>query len=306
MSIRTSGYYKEQQAGEEILKNSNFENGLENWKNYGWKSVEWVPSYNYEPAVKLTFYPTICNFRYTGLTEIYPEDLLMMNVTLKEISNSNPVFFSLYFYDKFGYYLEKRSYEVELKADTNLSITKFFSVSEILTEKEIDYSVVRAVRPAIEAYQADGWSDNDVLYIKNISLRRVNPEWFKVYPVLMYNIYKPTTGMSLGTYFSEEFHTGIFHSGEYNLLVTYLEETGGSNSFTLSVTIQSYDYAGNIWYDAVVFDDVECAAGSTVSNKLYTKIATAGLGMRQRVKMVLSGSGTCGGIVLNVSSTYKQ
>ena len=235
MSIRTSGYYKEKQVGDEILKNSNFENGLENWQNYGWKSVEWIPSYNYEPVVKLTFYPTICNFRYTGLTEIYPEDLLMMNATLEAVSKNQTVFFSLYFFDKFGYFVEKRSYEVELKADTNMSITKLFSVSEILTEKEIDYSVVRAVRPAIEAYQLDGWSDNDMLYIKNISLRRVNPEWLKVYPVMLYKIYEPTTGMSLGTYFSEEFHTGIFHSGEYNLLVTYLEETGGSNSFTGSI-----------------------------------------------------------------------
>ena len=303
--IRTSGYYKEKQAGDEILKNSNFENGLENWKNYGWKSVEWVPSYNYEPAVKLTFYPAICNFRYTGLTEIYPEDLLMMNVTLKEISNSNPVFFALYFYDKFGYYLEKRSYEVELEADTNLSITKLFSVSEILTEKEIDYSVVRAVRPAIEAYQADGWSDNDVLYIKNISLRRVNPEWFKVYPVMMYKVYE-ISGLATGTYYSEEHHSGIFNKGEYNLKVTSLTETGGSNSITLSVTIQSYDYAGNIWYDSVVFDDIDVAAGSSVTNKVYTKIATAGLGMRQRVKAVLSGSGTPGVVVFNVTATYKQ
>jgi len=303
--IRTSGYYKEKQVGDEILKNSNFENGLENWMNYGWKSVEWIPKYNYEPVVKLTFYPTICNFRYTGLTEIYPEDLLMMNATLEAVSKNQTVFFSLYFFDKFGYFVEKRSYEVELKADTNMSITKLFSVSEILTEKEIDYSVVRAVRPAIEAYQADGWSDNDMLYIKNISLRRVNPEWFKVYPVMIYKVYE-TSGMSTGTYYSEEYHSGIFHSGEYNLNIVGLEESGGSNPFTLSVTIQSYDYAGNIWYDAVVFDDIVCAAGGTVSNKVYTKIATAGLGMRQRVKAVLSGSGTPGVVVFNVSAIYKQ
>ena len=305
MSIRTSGYYKEKQVGDEILKNSNFENGLENWQNYGWKSVEWIPSYNYEPVVKLTFYPTICNFRYTGLTEIYPEDLLMMNATLEAVSKNQTVFFSLYFFDKFGYFVEKRSYEVELKADTNMSITKLFSVSEILTEKEIDYSVVRAVRPAIEAYQLDGWSDNDVLYIKNISLRRVNPEWFKVYPVMIYKVYE-TSGMSTGTYYSEEHHSGIFNKGEYNLNIVGLEESGGSNSFTLSVTVQSYDAGGNVWYDSVVFDDVVCAAGGSVSNKVYTKIATAGLGMRQRVKAVLSGSGTPGVVVFNVSATYKQ
>ena len=303
--IRTSGYYKEKQVGEEIVKNSNFENGLENWKNYGWKSVEWIPSYNYEPAVKLTFYPTICNFRYTGLIEIYPEDLLMMNATLKAISKTQTVYLSLYFYDKFGYYIEKRSYDVGLDADTNLSISKLFSVSEILTEKEIDYSVVRAVRPAIEAYQVDGWSDNDVLYIKNISLRRVNPEWFKVYPVMLFKINEPS-GLPTGTFYSEEHHSGIFNKGEYNLNVIGLEESGGSNSITLSVTVQSYDAGGNIWYDAVKFDDVVCAAGGLVTNKVYTKIATAGLGMRQRVKAVLSGSGTPSVVIFNVSATYKQ
>ena len=303
--IRTSGYYKEKQVGDEILKNSNFENGLENWMNYGWKSVEWIPKYNYEPAVKLTFYPSIDNFRYVGSTEVYPEDLLMMSATLKPISKTQKVYLSLYFYDKFGYYIEKRSYDIVIEADTMTTITKLFSVSEIFTEKEYDYSAVRSVRPAIEAYQADGWSSNDVIYLKGISLRRVNPDWFKVYPVLMYNIYEPT-GLPTGTYYSEEYHSGIFHSGEYNLNIVGLEESGGSNPFTLSVTIQSYDYAGNIWYDAVVFDDIVCAAGGTVSNKVYTKIATAGLGMRQRVKAVLSGSGTPGVVVFNVSAIYKQ
>ncbi len=305
MSIRTSGYFKEKQVGGEILKNSDFENGLENWQNYGWKSVEWIADYNDEPAVKLTFYPTIDNFRYIGITEIDPEDLLMMTVSLKEVSNDNPVHFSLYFYDKYGYYRSKRSYEVRPKADTLYTVSKLFPISEAFIKVESERNSVRAVRPAIEAYQADGWSSDDVLYIKNISLRRVNPEWFRVFPVEIYKVYEPS-GMTKDTYYSEEWCSGIFHSGEYNFNLSYIEETGGTDSITLSMKIQSYDYAGNRWYDAVVFDDVVVAAGTTVQNKVYTKIATAGLGIRQRAVMTLSGSGTVGPVVLTVSCTYKQ
>lgn len=303
MSVRTSGYYKPKEVGEELIPNSDFENELEGWNFSGWKDYKMA-----QWGVECTCSSGNGYIWQDRVIEVYPDDLFLLGVCTYNVDK--PLYAILHFTNKWGEIADIPTITVQYTPINNFVNTKFklVSVSEVLEE----YGGLNAIRlfrgvtPYIKILTADGWNLNDKFTLTTFSLRRVNPDWFKVLPVKMYNIYEPTTGMSLGTYYSEEYFTGIFHSGEYTLSLVYLEEGGGSNSITLSVTIQSYNQSANVWYDAVVFDDVTVAAGSSISNKVYTKIATAGLGFKQRVKMVLSGSGSCGGIVLNVNSVYKQ
>jgi len=303
MSIRTSGYYKPKEIGDELIPNSDFENQLEGWSFSGWKDYKMA-----QWGVECTCSGGNAYIWQDRVIEVYPDDLFLVGVCTYNVTK--PLYAILHFTNKWGEIADIPTVTMEYIPANDFVNTKFklVSVSEVVNE----YGGLNAIRlfrgvtPYIKILSADGWNINDVFTLTAFSLRRVNPDWFKVFPVMLYKIYEPTTSHTLGTYYSEEYFTGIFNKGEYNLALTYIEETGGSNSITLSVTIQSYDQAGNIWYDAVVFDDVVVAAGTTVQNKVYTKIATAGLGFKQRVKMALSGSGTCGGLVLNVSSTYKQ
>jgi len=303
MSIKTSGYFKPKEIGDELIPNSDFENQLEGWNFSGWKNYKKVLW-----GVECTFGGTTAYIWQDRVIEIYPDDLLLVGVCTYNVDK--PLYAILHFTNKWGEIADIPTV-TEKFTPANLFVnTKFklVSISEVVNEYGglNAISLFRGITPYVKIMSGDGWNVDDDFTLTAFSVRRVNPEWFKVWPVMLYKVYEPTNGMSIGTYYSDEHFTGIFNKGEYNLALTYIEESGGSNSITLSITIQSYDQAGNIWYDAVVFDDIVVAAGTTVQNKVYTKIATAGLGFKQRVKMMLSGSGTCGGIVLNVSSTYKQ
>jgi len=302
MSIRTSGYYKPKEIGDELVPNSDFENGLEGWNFSGWKNynkVQW--------GVECVFEGTTAYIWQDRVIEIYPDDLLLIGVSTYNVDK--PLYAILHFTNKWGEIADIPTVTEKFTPYNDFVNTKFklVSISEIVNEYGGLNSIqlFRGVTPYVKIMNADGWNVDDEFTLTTFSIRRVNPEWFKVLPVMLYKVYEPT-GMSTGTYYSDEYFSGIFHSGEYNLNVIGLMESGGTDPFTLSVTVQSYDQAGNIWYDAVEFDDVECAAGGSISNEVYTKIATAGVGFKQRVKAVLSGSGTPSVVVFNVSCTYKQ
>ena len=42
MSIKTSGYFKPKEIGDELIPNSDFENQLEGWNFSGWKNYKKV------------------------------------------------------------------------------------------------------------------------------------------------------------------------------------------------------------------------------------------------------------------------
>ncbi|MCD6137168.1 MAG: hypothetical protein J7J91_01075 [Deltaproteobacteria bacterium] len=307
MGVRTSGYFKEERKFGEVVYNSDFELESEGWIFQNFKDVSFD-----ENGVHLKIGTWDGKIYPRKAIEIAPEDLFLVTISAKpeDCDNDEKFYLRCYPLDKFWRYRTPYHTDFEFRfSSANVhTFKRLLSVAEFMSDyyDAEDYlRAIRAIAPFLW-FETDDWDTNEVVNVKSFSIQRVNPSWLKVYPVMLYKIYEPTTGMSLGTHFSEEYFTGIFHSGEYNLALTYLEEGSGSNSITLSVVIQSYDQAGNIWYDAVVFDDVTVASGSSVSNKVYTKIATAGLGYKQRVKMVLSGSGSCAGIVLNVSAVYKQ
>ena len=90
-----------------------------------------------------------------------------------------------------------------------------------------------------------------------------------------------------GTFYGSEIYTGIWHYADYVLFVDYLGTTN-ANPITLDVTVQSYDNETGQWFDCVVFDTVEAPDDShPVNDKTYVKVATAGLGYKQRVKLLL-------------------
>jgi len=304
MSVRTSGYFKQKGIGEELVDNSDFEEGMENWIWYGWNKVEWIDNYHNEPALKCTFKTVIDNIRYKPIIEVNPEDILLMGITIEEPSTSHPVRFGLYRYDKFGYHIgsDEWYYKVTPSSATCTSVYRLFAISEQLSKYEGWQNVIRGVRPAIMCYNTDGWNDNDVLNIKSISLRRIKPDDLKVLPIELVKKWV-TSGVNKGTYYGDEYFSGIFKEGDYVLYINSIEDAG-EGGLTFSCSIQSYDIVSDKWYDAVVFDDVTIEA--EVSNKTYTKIATAGLGMKQRVKWSLSGSGTPGVVKFKVGVTYKQ
>ena len=305
MSIRTSGYFKKEEY-DEIIPNSDFEKQSEGWEFLHFNDVTFDSG---GAHCKMGLWD--CRIYPKQSIEVRPEDLFLLGLSIKpeDCDNDEKFYVRIYPFDKFMNYRSTYHTDFEFRfTSSNLhTFYRLVSMSEIFTDffdAQNSPRVIRAIVPFLD-FDSDDWDENEAVCVKSFSMRRVRAEELRAVPVMLYKVYE-TSGMSLGTYFSDTFHTGIFNKAEYNFALTYIEETGGSNDLTLSLAIQSYDLAGNIWYDSVVFDDIVVNAGIAVQNKVYTKIATAGLGIRQRVKMVLSGGGTPGVVVLNVSATYKQ
>ena len=306
--IRTSGYYKQKGIGEELVDNSEFEEGMENWVWYGWNKVEWIDKYHNEPALKCTFKAVLANVRYDSIIEVNPEDIMLMGITVEEPSTSFPVRFGLFRYDKFGYHIGSNEwyYTVTPTSATCTTVYRLFAISEQLSKYEGWQSVIRGVLPSVMCSGTDGWNENDVLNIKSISLRRVNPDKLKTFPVSLIDI--NTNNPSLNTnYYGEKYFTGIFKEADYLLYIDRLENAGG-NDITLQVSIESYDVTTQKWFTSVIFDDV-VVQSEPVTNQTQVKVATAGLGFYQRVRWYIKDSGGGGDADqwrFKVGVTYKQ
>jgi len=111
----------------------------------------------------------------------------------------------------------------------------------------------------------------DCLSLQEIDLNRV--------AVYTKELLKKENFASTGTFYSDEYFSGIWKYGEFYLNVSSLS----GSSPTLDVTIQAYDPSTQIWKDIVVFDQAT-GAGSQL------KVATAGLGWKLRVKYVTGGT----------------
>jgi len=140
-------------------------------------------------------------------------------------------------------------------------------------------------------------------YIDSVSLQAINPDKLAVYPCELINFTQ--SSVSKGTYYGDEFFSGAFKQGDYVLHISKIEDSG-TGGLTFKCTVQSYNDITGDWYDAVVFDDVSIPSAGNVTNKVYVKVATAGLGIKQRIKWSLSGDGTPGYTSFKVGVTYKR
>ncbi len=113
-------------------------------------------------------------------------------------------------------------------------------------------------------------------YADSISLQEVDLRKLAAYTK---ELLKKTNFTSTGTFYSNEYFSGVWKYAEFYLDVTSL--TGSSP--TLDVTIQAYDPTTGLWKDIVVFDQAT-GAGSQL------KVATAGLGWKIRIKYVTGGT----------------
>jgi len=119
--------------------------------------------------------------------------------------------------------------------------------------------------------------------------------------IVLANVINQTTK---GTYELSSYDTSHYKEAEYILDVTALTETGGSNAITLDVKIQSYYPATGKWKDVVIFDQVSVTGATTTSTQ--HKIATTGLGTKQRVVYTLGGDGTVGDCDFRVEVVYWE
>ena len=300
MTIRTSGYYKSFESGEEINKNSEFERQAEGWMFSGWKEITFSGY-----GAKCIHKGSDAYIWQNRVIEIAPSDLLLVGLCIEPISGyGTTIRYRIYPADKFenipSFYKE---INFEVSSAYRKNYYRLFSPSEFFMVHG-SIRIIRGITPYLIFLNSDGWSNNDSLYVKSISLRKIKPDELKVFPVRLINVYE-ISGVNKDTYYGNEYFSGIFKEGNYVLYVDKIEDSG-SGGLTFSCSIQSYDIATGKWYDAVVFDDVSVPSAGNVSAKTYTKIATAGLGFKQRVKWSLSGDGTPGYTSFKVGVSYKQ
>ena len=127
-------------------------------------------------------------------------------------------------------------------------------------------------------------------YVDSISLQEVDLSKIAVYTK---ELLKKQNFTSTGTFYSDEYFSGIWKYAEFYLDVTSLTGTDP----TLDVTIQTYDPSTELWKDIVVFDQATGASSQL-------KVATAGLGWKIRVKYVTGGSLTDGDFI--VGAVFKR
>jgi len=127
-------------------------------------------------------------------------------------------------------------------------------------------------------------------YVDSISLQEADLSKIAVYTK---ELLKKQNFTSTGTFYSDEYFSGIWKYGEFYLDVSSLTGTDP----TLDVTIQAYDPSTELWKDIVVFDQATGASSQL-------KVATAGLGWKIRVKYVTGGSLTDGDFV--VGTVFKR
>ena len=133
-------------------------------------------------------------------------------------------------------------------------------------------------------------SSGEYGYIDSISLQEADLSKLAVYTR---ELLSKTNFTSTGTFYSDEYFSGVWKYAEFYLNVTSLTGTDP----TLDVTIQAYDPSTGLWKDIAVFEQV-------TSSDTQLKVATAGLGWKVRVKYTTGGSLTDGDFI--VGAVFKR
>jgi len=110
-------------------------------------------------------------------------------------------------------------------------------------------------------------------YVDSLSLQEVDLSKIAVYPKELLSV----EDLPLpGTYYSDEYFSGVWKYAEFYLNVTSISGTNPK----IDIVIQAYDPSTGLWKNIVEYDQVT-STGSQL------KVATAGLGWKIRVKYTI-------------------
>ena len=101
------------------------------------------------------------------------------------------------------------------------------------------------------------------------------------------------------------FPTGPWKEAEYYLDITSFTETGGVNPVTIDVKVETYDPTTGKWRDAMVFQQLSCAASGSETTHEYKRL-NSNIGVQQRVTYTTAGTGTIGDCDFKVGVVYKR
>ena len=116
-------------------------------------------------------------------------------------------------------------------------------------------------------------SSGECGYVDSISLQEADLSKLAVYPKELLSV----EDLPLpGTYYSDEYFSGVWKYAEFYLNVTSISGTNPK----IDIVIQAYDPSTGLWKNIVEYDQVT-STGSQL------KVATAGLGWKIRVKYTI-------------------
>lgn len=139
-------------------------------------------------------------------------------------------------------------------------------------------------------------------YIDSVSVIRLN---LPVISTTIEKLIEVENDTSKHTVTGAEFFTGIWKEAEYHYYLTNFTETGGANTVTLDVKIETYNPIINRWYDTMVFQQgVAGPGGGLIFEETKTLVGT--LGWKQRVSYTTAGAGTIGDCDFKVGVVYKR
>lgn len=101
------------------------------------------------------------------------------------------------------------------------------------------------------------------------------------------------------------FPTGQWKEAEYYLDITSFTETVGANPVTIDVKVETYDPSTSKWRDAMVFQQLSCAASGSETTHEYKRL-NSNIGVQQRVTYTTAGLGTIGDCDFKVGAVYKR
>ena len=265
----------------ELIRNGGFERGnFDFWVlGAGTITIENVTTMrgNYsakmvEPAIGVTSLTT------KDYTEVFEGEIYRLTGWLKSVDLTAMVIIILTYDEELN---TVSGAAIELK-----TLSGFFDWS-LIHEHFVIPEDVSYIRVTIEAQG----TDTEYGYIDSFSLQRIDVEKLAVSEELLIEVENET---SLGTQYGEEFFTGMWKEAEYDFYCTSLTGTAPD----LDVTIQGLDPNTEQWKDVLVFQKLEAAGGEF-------KTVLSGLGWKQRVKYVTSGTAVTD-CDFKVGVTYKR
>ncbi|MBC8520983.1 MAG: hypothetical protein H8D26_03190 [Methanomicrobia archaeon] len=98
---------------------------------------------------------------------------------------------------------------------------------------------------------------------------------------------------------------GQWKEAEYFYDLTSFTETGAATAVTIDVKVETYDPVTGKWRDAIVFQQVSCAASGSETTQEF-KSLKSNIGVMQRITYTTGGTGTIGDCDFKVGAVYKR